>query len=149
MRLKLDFHDCWLQDIAIALSCDDISIDQFLFFFFLHSACDYSISFTVAIIALRLIILNNCLRLAKVLAMENKLIMKALVFSQNVKNNGKITVIFGSSHSDVFTKKWRNCNCTCKGNHFSKDLNYNTNFVKWISQSMALMDSVDVFLHLR
>ena len=27
-------------------------------------------------------------------------------------------------------------------------MNYNTNFVKWISQSMALMDSVNVFFNL-
>ena len=27
-------------------------------------------------------------------------------------------------------------------------MNYNTNFVKWISQTMALMDSVNVFFNL-
>ena len=33
MSLKLDLHDCWSRDIAIALwryACDNVSIDQFL-----------------------------------------------------------------------------------------------------------------------
>ena len=33
MRIELDFHDCSSWDIAKALSCDNINIDQFLFFF--------------------------------------------------------------------------------------------------------------------
>ena len=38
--------------------------------------------------------------------MGNKLMLKVLFFiSNNFQNNGKITVIVGSSHSDVFRKK--------------------------------------------
>ena len=36
-------------------------------------------------------------------------------------------------------KKVENCKYTCKGNHISKNMNYNTTFVKWIYPSIALM----------
>ena len=66
------------------MSSDDISIDQFLFFFlpFTQHVITH-ISSRVAIIVLRLIILTDCLRLAKVLDMENKLMPKAMVFFEN------------------------------------------------------------------
>ena len=75
-----------------------------LFFLFTQHVITH-ISLRVAIIALGLIILTNCLRLAKVLAMENKLMLRRWFFSKNFQNNGKITVIVGSSHLDVFRKK--------------------------------------------
>ena len=66
---------------------------SFCSFFSLHLACDYSISSRVAIIALSLIVLTNCQRLAKSyshgeqinvegVAMGNKLMLKALPWGQ-------------------------------------------------------------------
>ena len=40
----------------------------------------------------------------------------------------------------------KNSKCVSEGNHF-RNMNYNTNFVKWFSPSMSLMEAVNVFLN--
>ena len=93
IRLKLDLHNCSSQNIAIALSCDDISIDQFLFFFSLHSQHVIThISSRVAIIVLRLIILTNCLKISYSLSHGEQINVEGAGFFRKMsQNNGQIT----------------------------------------------------------
>ena len=73
--------------------------------------------------------------------MNNKLMLNRCFFSKNIQDNGKITVIVGSSHSDVFRNKSRKtANAHAKEIILVKIRVVIKNFVNWILPSTAAMD---------
>ena len=110
------------------MSCDDISIDWFLFFFFFTQHVITHISSRVAIILLRLFVLMNCQRLAKSYSHGEQINAESIFFKQFPKywkdycNNWKQPL--GCVKKSRKTANWH------AGNHFNKDMNYNIDFCK-------------------